>query len=401
MHRGAPLLNLTLKLRALDWVVVGLLASEFIFLSVSAYPANSFRFFGSIVVSVLAYFLLRSSVHTRERISAILIALSLVGLYIALSTLARLGTAIEQLAEAGLTDLVAFRAQLVVPVHGWLPGEGFTLLLLLLPIACAPVAYLWRSGRGAAAGVILLLPTLISAALVFSFSRAICAAMVLFPLIAIALMILYRVINRKTGALLTCGAIGWLLLILLCESAWYPNVVGAYSGRHISQIRSTQGRLEIWHRSLALVREHPIAGVGSSNAALFLLSSSTTDETTGFAGRVFSLPMQLLVEKGFPGFLLYCALLFFGGFEFHRTMGTEKRTSALGIETGKRRKHKVLVDKDQLDAAGKAVKCCFAAGIIAVLFRELTYCSLFEHTVTLAMMLALIALACGELSSTS
>ena len=41
------------------------------------------------------------------------------------------------------------------------------------------------------------------------------------------------------------------------------------------------------------------------------------------------------------------------------------------------------------------MKCCFAAGLIAVLFRELTYSSLLEHTLTLALAFALAALICA------
>ena len=41
------------------------------------------------------------------------------------------------------------------------------------------------------------------------------------------------------------------------------------------------------------------------------------------------------------------------------------------------------------------MKCCFAAGLIAVLLRELTYSSLLEHTLTMAAALALAALMCA------
>jgi len=40
------------------------------------------------------------------------------------------------------------------------------------------------------------------------------------------------------------------------------------------------------------MRGHPWWGVGSSNAALFLLSSASEEETAGFASRAFSLPVQ-------------------------------------------------------------------------------------------------------------
>jgi hypothetical protein len=46
----------------------------------------------------------------------------------------------------------------------------------------------------------------------------------------------------------------------------------------------------------------------------------------------------------------------------------------------------------ELPGRDKAMACCFAAGLVAVLFRELTYSSVLEHTVTLALAMTLSAL---------
>jgi len=388
------------RLRAVDWSVMVLLSFDLFFVLFSSYPANSFRFFEGMLLASVSYLLTRLSIHTPIRINTLSGLLSAAGLYITFSSLSRFGQSVQKLVENGLTDLVDFRAQLLVPVRSWIPGEGFTALLLLLPVACAPAAYLWRSGRSAIAGIAFLSPVLILAALLLSFSRAVFGASVIFLLSAIILMLLYRVVTRKEGAILICGMMGCLLLVLLCEAAWYPNVLTAYLGHHASQLRSTQGRFEIWHRSLALVREHPLTGVGPSNAGLFLLSSDSADETTGFAGRAFSLPIQVLVEQGVLGFALYSFLLIVAALEFHRTMRTWK-ADGTHLETHSKRKQKQVLHTNRGVAAQKAMKSCFAAGILAVLLRELTYSSLFEHTATLAMMFALIALACKEVSSAS
>ena len=42
-------------------------------------------------------------------------------------------------------------------------------------------------------------------------------------------------------------------------------------------------------------------------------------------------------------------------------------------------------------SAHKAITCCFAAGLAAVLFRELVYSSLLEHTLTLVLAAVLSA----------
>ncbi|HEV2401027.1 MAG TPA: O-antigen ligase family protein [Candidatus Sulfotelmatobacter sp.] len=387
-----------LEATAVDWLAFCLLALEFPLTYVSHYHANSFRSLNNVAVAIFTFFLGRLLLRTPKHMLFVLSILSLGGLHIATLSLYQFAKSVRRLSEVGLADLVALRAQIVAPIHGWPPGEGFTVLLLFLPIACAPAAFLWRFGRGALAGIALLCPTVILAALLLLFSRAIFGATVLFFLSAGVFMIAYRVVSRKAGAILVCSSLGCLLLVLLCESAWYPCIRSAYVGHHTSQVRSREGRLEIWHRSLALVREHPIAGVGASNAGLFLLSSSNAGDTTGFASRAFSLPIQLLVEQGFSGFVLFGVLLIAAALEFHRTMRTGTIDSS-ELDRRRKRKAKQILIADRRMAAHKAMKCCFAAGIVAGLFRELTYSSLLEHTLTLVMMFALIALACGEVSS--
>ena len=47
------------------------------------------------------------------------------------------------------------------------------------------------------------------------------------------------------------------------------------------------------------------------------------------------------------------------------------------------------------------MKCCFAAGLVAVLFRELTYSSLLEHILTLVLAFTLTALMCAPIQPDS
>jgi O-antigen ligase len=158
------------------------------------------------------------------------------------------------------------------------------------------------------------------------------------------------------------------VIVVACEGVAYPGLAAAYMGAHASQTRSTEGRIGIWKRTLEVVRAHPVWGVGASNAALSLASSADREETAGFASRAFSLPVQVLAEKGAAGCLVYAAFLLLLGREFRRTM------------------------RSKLEPVHKAMVCCFAAGLVALLFRELTYSSVLEHTVTLALAMTLAAL---------
>jgi O-antigen ligase len=164
--------------------------------------------------------------------------------------------------------------------------------------------------------------------------------------------------------------------VLATENALYSGVAEAYSGQHTSQVRSTEGRLAIWKRSVDVFKVSPLWGVGAGNAPLFLTSNVDQDETTGFASRTFSLPIQVLTEKGAIGAVLYLAVLVLLAWETHKKLRDP------------------VVSRQM-----KGLTCCLVAGIAAVLFRELTYSSLLEHTATVMLFTMAIALVAGEESA--
>jgi O-antigen ligase len=188
-----------------------------------------------------------------------------------------------------------------------------------------------------------------------------------------AVAVLYRTIQPKAAAIAIAIVLCTVALLLVAENAAYPGIAGAYLGSHTSQSRSTEGRLSIWKRSADVFALSPIWGVGSGNAPLLLAASADEDQTTGFASRTFSLPVQILVEKGIVGAALYLAVLLLAAWEAHRKLRNPSVSPQM-----------------------KGMSCCFVAGVVAVLFRELTYSSLLEHAATamlLTMCLALLVSA--------
>ena len=302
-------------------------------------------------------------------------------------------------ARQGFTNLVAFRSRLISPPSPWIPGEWFTLLLLALPFACVTPLYLWQKQRKWLAAVALVVPVLITATLSLSMSRAVFWSVVVFCFLFCAFLLAGRLLTLRAGEILVGTTLAALVLVLACETAFYPGLLKAYSGQHTSQVRSTQGRFEIWNRSFEVVRAHPFWGVGSGNAALALTSTADQEETTGFASRTFSLPIQVMVEKGIVGFLLYCTFLILVAREFIRTIRYSPPEALVAPSGGRKggdrsspaEGHQMMLADL---SARKAMACCFAAGLVAVLFRELTYSSLFEHQLTLALVAVMSALVC-------
>ncbi len=184
-----------------------------------------------------------------------------------------------------------------------------------------------------------------------------------------------RIFPYLPRAVLASAAVALCMLglVLFADNAVYPGIARAYMGSQTSQVRSTEGRLAIWKRSAKVFRISPVWGVGSGNAPLFLAGSADPEETTGFASRTFSLPIQMLTEKGVIGTGIYLAVLVLVASAAHRKLRSSKTT----LES-------------------KGMICCFAAGVIAVLFRELTYSSLLEHAATAMLFAMCLALLVNE-----
>jgi O-antigen ligase len=357
-----------IRLYSLDWAVLLVLTSEVPSLLLSQYSANSSLCARIVCVSVLYYFLARL-VTTRQAV-AVVALVGVGGILLAGYTLSKADERIRVIMAAGFSDTVAFRWYLVGPPAPWVLGEWFTLVLLTLPFAFAALPYFWFCGQRVLAAIAALVPALIAGALFLSCSRAVFVGTAVFVVAVMGLGAVYRVVRLKTAVTVTTVTLCSLGLVLFAENSVYPGIAEAYTRRHTSQVRSTEGRLAIWKRSVDVFALSPWWGVGSGNAPLFLTSSADQEETTGFASRTFSLPIQILVEKGTIGAALYLTVLILAAWEAHRKLRSPKVSPQL-----------------------KGMTCCFAAGVIAVLFRELTYSSLLEHAATamlFAMCLALL-----------
>jgi O-antigen ligase len=292
----------SVRMHALDWSVLLLGAFEIPSLLFSQYRANSIRAAMAIAIFALMYCAARLTIRTNLQVASLSGLLGLGGGWLALSGLSQFDQVVQRLGNVGLTNLVAFRSRLISPPSPWIPGEWFTLLLLALPFACVVPAYVWQRQRKWIAATALVLSVLIAATLCLSMSRAVFWSVIVFCFLLPVFLLGSRLTNIRRAGMLLGGALVALVLILAAESAFYSGLLRAYTGQHTSQARSTQGRFEIWNRSFDVVRAHPLCGVGSGNAALSLTSTADQDETTGFASRTFSLPIQVLVEKGIVGF---------------------------------------------------------------------------------------------------
>jgi O-antigen ligase len=349
------------RMRALDWAVTSVGVYEIASLFVSTYRANSIWYAEIVVIAVLMYLVVRLAIAADWQALIVAGLIGAGGAYLAWTALIDFHSHLSALRDVGLTGIVAFRSRLIAP-ESYVLGEWLTILLLTLPFACVLALWLWSKGKtrwAAAAGV---LAASIVAALCLSCSRAVFWSVMLLCVLAPGLAALCRLLPIW----IACVALGAVGLVLAVETTVYPGIVEAYMGGHSSQVRSTEGRIAIWKRSVDLWREHPVWGVGAGNSPLYLnaplINGGDQDETVGFASRTFSLPFQLLTEKGIIGLLLYGAVFSLATWEMHRRRDL--------------------------------VACCLFAGMVAVLARELTYSSLLEHPVTAMLTTTTLGLIC-------
>jgi O-antigen ligase len=214
-------------------------------------------------------------------------------------------------------------------------------------------------------------------------------------------MVLTRVITVQMGGVLLGASLLTLGMILVSESVLYPGVLKSYEGQQTSQARSSQGRIAVWYQSVHIFLEHPLWGIGSSNAALALTSTADREETVGFASGTFSLPLQMLVEKGFIGLLTYATFLALVARQFIVKMRSLARAPNRSCPYGLRGMCDPFSDRQNSkgfgDPSGQRIMIsCFAAGVIALLCRELVYSSVLQHTLTVVLMAILLALICSE-----
>ena len=356
-----------------DWCVALALIYEIPSLVNSRYAANGLPFAKVLCATAICYFLVRLTARTGSQIAAVSLLAATGGVALAWFALRQAGEHIFELQTVGFSDVVAFRWRLIVPPAPWVAGEWFTLLLLTLPFAFAVTAFCWLRWRRGLSLMAAVVPIPIVAALLLSCSRAVFWALVVLLVTAAGLAAVYKVISLRRALALAAVVLCMLGLVLFADNAMYPGIARAYTGSQTSQARSTEGRLAIWKRSAEVFRLAPVWGVGSPNAPLFLAGSADPEETTGFASRTFSLPIQLLTEKDIIGTGIYMALLVLVGRAAHRKL----RSSKTALES-------------------KGMICCFAAGVIAVLFRELTYSSLLEHAATAMLFAMCLALLVNE-----
>jgi hypothetical protein len=352
----------------IDWGILLVTAFEIPSLAMSYYRENSSYWSAGLLFAVVVYFLIRMSLRSHGQAVVLSMVFTVFGVLISVPALSRFSTKLDGLHAAGFRGVVPFREKLAIG-SGYVGGEWFTIILLTAPYALL-LATLAFSKRRRLLGVFATVPVVVIATeLAATCSRAVFSAFVVGLVVLTATSVAYRLISWKTGSTLLASSLLVLALILLIGNVALPGLASCYVARDTSQSRSAEGRVVIWRSAIDSTHESRLWGIGSGNAGFLLASHAEGNASTAFAARTFSLPVEILVEKGVVGAACYGILILAVLFELHRTLRMQG-----------------------LDISARWIAVVAFSGIVMGLFRDLTYSSLTAHRITFALFFSLVGM---------
>lgn len=391
-----------------DLSVFLLLISEVVGLSQSINQANSIPYFVEFVFMLTFYFIVRLNQQGERQKLILFFIITILGAILAYMAISGFFPLYKRLSSFGFDDFSNFkrRIRLQNPL-GLVTGEWVTIFILLLPFPLIlftkyQANYLnqkphqlnprkkplntprpgssgknqrkpltWRitkglqrlaarmksshTGRPEVLSWLLIIPVLaILIAGLITLSRGVLLAYLCFFLVAGLLFVINKLVTLKKTFIYVLSLFLLLGVILI---PILPSMRTTLSFlKTTSQVRSFEGRSDVWEQSLEIVKAHPFFGVGANNFALSYLKYKSQDDDAQFIGSAYNTFMQILVEKGILGFIAY-GFLFVAYF-------------------------KVSLNKIKLlrgDIVKSASLIFFTSAVAAVIVRDLSYSSMFVN----------------------
>jgi tetratricopeptide (TPR) repeat protein len=269
----------------------------------------------------------------------------------------------------GFEDFSQFRF-LYMP-FGFVSNEWVTISLCLLPFPvigwfmaepdylCNPFKFLVKP---TIRYVFLLIAGLLSFNIFISLSRAGILAFIVFAGVLNLLFYFNRIVQIKK--LLIANIIILLSIVFFAFS--FSGSVQSSVHQSNSHQRSTEGRLKQWTQAITVINKYPLFGAGSKNYALTSRQTQSIDLENTFSGRVNNSYIQLAIEKGLTGLLLWLSV------------------------TGMLIVHSFKQIKRGTKRVDKAIASIIFSTVIAILFREFFFSSLFYNSGILLLFFILL-----------
>ncbi len=294
------------RLNEMDYAVLVVALVELVGYAASTYRENSFYPLMEVLFLLLFYCLVRLNLrHDYQRL-ALYVFITLWGVFLAAVAVYWFLPLDLRIRALGFSDFTDFRNYIYVlnPV-GVSIGEWVSVLFLMLPF---PVAFCVGLRRPRAARWLALAAMVaVVCTIAVTFIRGAYMGLAAFFLFASALFYVYGLLPLKRILLFNALVVCLTAVCLLPLARPVTTTLAVL--KTTSQVRSLEGRKNIWRDSLEIIKRHPVFGVGSQNFVMQYAGYREQRPDAAFAQRPFNYFFQILVEKGLLGLVAYGLLL--------------------------------------------------------------------------------------------
>lgn len=300
----AIILSLKLKkghitLTPIDYCIllIGLYDLYSVFVSVN--PLKSFSYLKTSLYCICYYWILRFLLTNDSKIKVLLSSYSLMFGILSLLAVTYFGLFTQSINSMNFSDLYPFR-HFYQPL-GISSNEWATLQILSGGITVLCMYYCRKSQK--MLFITSVISLLILCQMVVSFSRGIYLALLLY-LFCIS-FVAWKSISKRYLFLLTSSI---LILLLSLSLIYRQEILTTLRMNHtVSQQRSFNSRVNELDATKLFVKNHPFGG-GNGNYTLLMDSYLYGNDEAGVTSYASNIICQILVEKGWVGFLLYSSL---------------------------------------------------------------------------------------------
>jgi tetratricopeptide (TPR) repeat protein len=335
-----------------------LLLYEIVNFSTSNYQPNSILFLRDFLIVFCCLFLFDKLLKISKYRTYFIVFISVIAGLLALFNLPIFFFRYYESTIYGFNDFSQFRV-LYRPL-GFLSNEWVTILLCFLPFPFIGLLLFWKK-KLIRYGFLFSIG-LLTFNILISFSRAGILAFLLFIVLLNLSFYSNRLFSIKKLLFSNAALISLLALFAIC---FFGSIQSSIRQTNTHQ-RSTEGRLKQWEQVASTINRIPVWGIGSKNYALLSRETTQVDLEYSFTGRVNNTYIQLLIEKGWMGLLLWLCVI--GTFVFYSFQRIRK-------------------GKNWLD---KTIDCIVFSAIFAVLFREIFFSSLLYNSGLLLLFFILL-----------
>ena len=354
--------NIYLKYTFLDLGFTIIFLSEICSTFFSIYPYNSLESNTNFFVVLCFYILFKNFLNNKSRNSFLLILVWISNLLIVLTLKEFIGH-VQITNSLGFYELNNFK-------NFYSPFEIFnnewaSILLMILPVNLIQLIRTKSLEYKIVFAVFVLLNIL---CIIFSFSRG--AYLSLILLVVVSFFGLWKYIGLKKVLALSTFLVFCSSLVIISVPQIKSSFLTTISfDKTISQQRSINGRLSSLNNVDNIIAETPVFGYGQNNYVLSTYRTPLVDEDARFSPRATNVIFQIIIERGLFGLL--CYMLFFG---------------ILIFVVYRRLKNNILSYKK------KAEQIILLSGVLALVFRELTFSSIFANNYVYFLFFILIIL---------